>query len=147
MNEKFKGMDTKEFELPDTLFIRDIDSRVFQSIVIQCIEKIEGVSLVEGNLIDSFLGRDGLEKAKGVSIEQDQKNHAVKVKVEVSVIYGSSLPEKAEEIQTLIVKEISKLTGLHVSSVHVVFKNLIATKEEISAQARVRGDEDYSDEL
>ena len=40
MNEKkkpgdIKKVDTKEFELPETLFIRDIDNKVFQGIVLQ----------------------------------------------------------------------------------------------------------------
>lgn len=122
MNEKFNQVDSKELELPDTLFVRDIDSRVFQAIVTQCLTKIEGVAPLEGNLIDSFLGAD---RTKGIFIEQDQKNHAVNVKIELSVVYGVSIPEKAEEIQTKVAEEISRLTDLHVGTVHVVFKNLI----------------------
>jgi len=130
MNEKFTQMDTKELELPDTLFIRDIETRVFQTIALQTLSTIEGVSMLEGNLIDSFLGRDGPDRIKGINVEQDQKKSSVKIKLEVNIAYGIPLPEKAEEIQSSIAKEISLLTGLHVSSVHVVFKNLIIPKRE-----------------
>ncbi|MCI0382832.1 MAG: Asp23/Gls24 family envelope stress response protein [Chlamydiae bacterium] len=130
LSNHFKRIDPKEVKLPETLFIRDIESRVFQSIVQKCIEGIEGVSLVEGNLIDSFLGREGSEKLKGIHVEQDQKNHLVKIKVEINVSFGISLPEKAEEVQLKISKEVGRLTGLHVGSVHVVFKNLISAKEK-----------------
>lgn len=130
MNEKFTQMDTKELELPDTLFIRDIETRVFQTIALQTLSTIEGVSMLEGNLIDSFLGRDGPDRIKGINVEQDQKKSSVKIKLEVNIAYGIPLPEKAEEIQSAIAKEISLLTGLHVSSVHVVFKNLIIPKRE-----------------
>ena len=122
MNEKF---DSKEIELPDTVFIRDIETRVFQTIALQTLASIEGISMMEGNLIDSFLGRDGPDRIKGIHVDQDQKNHSVKLKIEVNIAYGISLPEKAEEIQTRISEEISKMTGLHVSTVHVVFKNLV----------------------
>lgn len=122
MNETF---DSKEIDLPDTLFVRDIETRVFQTIALQTLASIEGVSMMEGNLIDSFLGRDGPDRVKGIHVDQDQKNHSVKLKIEVNIAYGISLPEKAEEIQTELSQEISKMTGLHVSCVHVVFKNLV----------------------
>lgn len=129
MKEKFQ-MDTKEIELPDTVYIRDIENRVFQTIALQTLSKIEGVSMIEGNIIDSFLGRDGPDRVKGISVDQDQKNHSVKLKIEINIDYGISLPEKADEIQTKISHEVSRLTGLHVSTVHVVFRNLVLPKQE-----------------
>ena len=130
MNKELTQVDTKEIQLADTLFIRDIETRVFQTIALQTLSTIEGVGMLEGNLIDSFLGRDGPDRVKGISVEQDQKNHSVKLKLEVNVGYGISLPEKAEEIQTKIAKEISHLTGLHVSTIHIVFKNLMLPDRE-----------------
>lgn len=125
MMDRFDELDTKEIELPDTIFIRDIESRVFQAITIKCLASVDGIALIEGTLIDNLLGREGVERIKGVYIEQDSKNHAVSIKLEVNVLYGISLPEKAEEIQGKLVKEITRLTGLHVACVHVVFKNLL----------------------
>jgi uncharacterized alkaline shock family protein YloU len=122
--DPLKEMDQRELELPETLFSRDIESKVFQSIVLQCIRKIEGVSLLEGTLIDDILGREALDRIKGISIEQDLRLHSVSIEVEVNVLYGASIPEKAEEIQNKIVEEVSSFTGLHVSRVHVIFKNL-----------------------
>lgn len=120
-----KKVDTKEFELPETLFIRDIENKVFQGIVLQCLARIDGITLIEGNFIDNILGRGGLEGVKGIVAEQDNKNHSVSIKVEVNICYGLSIPEKAEEIQTKVAEETTKLTGLHVSCIHVVFKNVI----------------------
>jgi uncharacterized alkaline shock family protein YloU len=120
-----KKLDTKEFDFPETVFIRDIENRVFQGIVLQCLAEIEGINLVEGNLIDNFLGRGGLEGIKGIAAEQDNKNHSVNIKIEINICYGISIPEKAEEIQSKVAEEITKLTGLHVSTVHVVFKNVV----------------------
>lgn len=130
MDSPLKHIDTKEIELPDTVFIRDIESKVFQSIAVQCLEKIEGVALLEGTFIDSLLGRDVNDTMKGIHVEQDPKNHSIQIKVEVNVGYGVSIPEKAEEVQNKLTEEISAFTGLHVGSVHVVFKNLIPSREE-----------------
>ncbi len=117
-------MDSKEIELPETVFIRDIDTRVFQAIALQCLAKIEGISLLEGNFFDSLLGRE-VERVKGIHVLQDQKKHSVEVRVEIKILYGVNIPEKAEEIQEKLVEEISQWSGLHVSSVHVIFKDLI----------------------
>ncbi|MBN1914389.1 MAG: Asp23/Gls24 family envelope stress response protein [Parachlamydiales bacterium] len=127
--KKVDALDMKEIELPETTFIRDIESRVIQSIVLRCIARVEGISLIVNTLIDNLLGRDTSERLKGIHVEQDQKNHSVFVKVEINVEYGISLPQKAEEIQTMLVEEISHLTGLHVSCVHVIFKNLMQELE------------------
>ena len=149
-----KKVDTKEFELPETMFIRDIENKVFQSIVLQCLAQIDGIGLVEGNFIDHLLGR-GAEGVKGIIAEQDDKHQSVNIKVEVNIFFGLVIPQKAEEIQTKITEDITKLTGLHVSSVHVVFKNVISP-EEISKLGGTQGPptlmgsnlgEEYSDEF
>lgn len=129
MNEKTVKVDTKEFELPKTTFSRDIETRVIQIIILYCVGKIEGVGLMEGNLIDTLFGRE-VERVKGIHVEQDSKNHLVKVNIEINVAYGVCIPEKAEVVQNMIVREITSLTGLHVASVHVVIKGIIPPKEE-----------------
>ncbi len=118
-------LDTKEFELPETIFSRDLENRVFQSIALQSLSEIDGISLVEGNFIDHLLGRSS-EGVKGIYAQQDEKNHSVDLTIEVNILFGFSIPAKAEEIQTKTVEEITKITGLHVSSIHVVFKNVIS---------------------
>lgn len=119
-----KKVDTKEFNLPETFFIRDIENRVFQGIVLQCLSEIEGIGLVEGNFIDSIFSR-GQEGIAGIHVEQESKNQSVTVRIEINIQYGYSIPEKAEEIQTHVANEVTKITGLHVSCVHVVFKNVL----------------------
>jgi uncharacterized alkaline shock family protein YloU len=127
MFDQLKNMDRRELELPETTFIRDIETKVFQAICLQTLAKIEGIGLIEGNLIDSLLGRD-MERIKGIHVEQDQKKSSVDVRVEINIAYGVSIPDKADEVQTRLAEEISRWTGLHVGSVHVIFKDLILTE-------------------
>ena len=125
-----KRVDTQELELPETLYVSDIDSKVFQGIVLQCLNKIEGISLTEGGFISSILGRKGPEaSASSIQSQQDTKNHSVSIKLEVNITYGLSIPAKAEEIQSKVVEEITAFTGLRVSSVHVIFKNIILPEQ------------------
>lgn len=144
-------IDTKEFELPDTVFVRDIDSHVFQTIVLECLSKVNGIRLAGGGLIESLLGLESKELIKSITVEQDPKLHTVNVKVEINVAYGTSIPTKAEEIQSLIALELTKLTGLHVGSVHVVFKDIFFENKNIRKEnARASTplvDSDYNDEF
>jgi uncharacterized alkaline shock family protein YloU len=121
--------DTKEFDFPETVFSCNIEEKVFQSIILQCLANIDGISPVGGNFIDSILGRSGPEGIKGVNVGQDSKNHTIDVKIEINICYGNSIPEKAGLIQNEVSKEITRLTGLHVSSIHVVFKNVISYEQ------------------
>ncbi|PCI93918.1 hypothetical protein COB11_04590 [Candidatus Aerophobetes bacterium] len=140
------GSKTKEdYEFADTVFVRDVDSRVFQAISYKCLLGIEGVELIGGNILDSLLGRESAsERIKGITVDQDQKNHSVNIKIEVNVAYGISIPEKSEEIQSKVAKELAALTGLHVASVHVVFKNLI-TQQPIEKLLESKESEDEED--
>lgn len=145
-----KKVDTKEFSLPETTFIRDIEDKVFQSIVLQCLSQIDGISLAEGNFIDHLLGRD-TERLKGIQAQQNDKTQTVQIKIEVNILYGISIPEKAEEIQMKIADDITNLTGLHVASVHIVFKNVLSSeqmtpKEESSDPSNLRKMESNLDE-
>lgn len=137
MHSPLQHIDTKEVVLPETVFIRDIEGKVFQSIAVQCLSDIEGVALLEGNFIDSLLGRDAAEGVKGIQVEQDPKTHSVSLKIEIKVAYGISIPEKAEEVQMKIAEKISRFTGLHVACVHVIFKNLISVKNVFSPEERM----------
>jgi uncharacterized alkaline shock family protein YloU len=125
MGNHLSMLNTKELLIPDTVFVRDIENRVFQGIVLQCLSTIQGISLLEGNFMDSIFSRGVLEGVKGIQSEQDSKSHCINIKIEVDINYGIPIPEKAEEIQTRITDEITHLTGLHVASVHVIFKNVI----------------------
>lgn len=142
--DQFEDIDIKELDFPDTVFIRDIESRVFQAIVMKCLSSIKGISLIEGTFFDHFLGRESVDRIKGVYVEQDSKNHSVSIKVDLNVVYGISLPSKAEEVQTKVVEEIVKLTGLHVSSVHVVFKNLVAHEKDLHVKKSTSGEDEES---
>ena len=147
MHNPLKQIDTKEVELPDTTYVRDIETKVFQSIVVQCLLRIEGIALVEGNLIDNLFGREPAERITGISVEQDPKTHSISVKLEVNVAYGICIPEKADEIQNRVTEELSRLTGLHVSLVHVVFKNLITRTELMEVVANDPKAASYSEEF
>jgi len=159
MSEKktVKGLDNRELKFPETLYIRDIEDRVFQGIVLACIKEIGGIAPVEGGFISSIFSPSPEEGIKGITIEQNLKEKSVGIKVEVNVSYGENIPEKAEEIQSKIAEEITRLTGLHVAFVHVVFKHIISQEDarmiaagflnETRTQHKPAPEEEYSEEF
>jgi uncharacterized alkaline shock family protein YloU len=142
-------LDPLEFELPDTVYSRDIENKVFQGIVLKTLSRISGIGLLEGTFLENLIGR--IDKVKGISTEQDAKSQSVKIKIEVSVQYGVSIPKKAEEIQTAVVEEITNMTGLRVSEIHVVFKELLReqplSEEDVPPKIPVEMANTFSEEL
>ncbi len=126
---KERRLESNELEFAETVYIRDIENKVFQSLVLRTISSIEGVAFIEGGLIDNLLSMGNLDGIKGIFVEQDSNKNSVSVRVELNIGYGISIPVKAQEIQSNITKEITKYSGLHVSSVHVIFKNILSDKE------------------
>lgn len=122
--KKPSDLDNKEFELPETVFVRDIEDQVFKTIVLNCLGKIDGVTLDGGGFFDNLFGREVIDGVKGVHVTQHDDSPSVSLKVEVKIQYGYSIPEKTDEIQAKISHEITEYTGLHVSGVHVVVKKV-----------------------
>ena len=129
-------LDTKEFNLPDTIFSRDIENRVFQGIIIKSLSDVTGIGLIDGSFFDTLIGR--LDRVKGIYTEQDQASHSLKIRIELNVSYGISIPEKAEEVQAKVIEAITRLTGMRVSEVHVIFKELITKDEAFSKNKKER---------
>ncbi|MFZ4772815.1 MAG: Asp23/Gls24 family envelope stress response protein [Chlamydiia bacterium] len=135
-------LQSNDSSVTETIFIKDIESRVFQAITIKCLSDIEGIALIEGNFIDHLLGREGLG-AKGIIVEQDPKNQSVSIRVELNIAYGVSIPEKAEEIQNKLIDQVVRFTGHTVSVVHVIFKSMITDipTEDVSSKETIYQDE------
>jgi len=120
-------LDKKEFQVPEIRFVRDIENRVFQGIVVECLIQIPDVSLAgEVGWFGRLLGRQTDEPLNSIRVEQNAQT--VSIHIELNVNYGVSLPDKAEEIQSAIAEAVTRLTGLHVETVHVVYKNLLRNK-------------------
>lgn len=136
----------KEWEIPETTYVRDIETKVFQGIILHCLIDIKGISLLGSNFIQHILGREDKEQLRGIYVEQDNKKSALKVKVEINVHYGISIPEKATEIQEKVLNDLMTMTGLHVSSIHIIFKNLLSSENEEESKYVFEGEKTSSEE-
>src|SRR5690606_1940504 len=99
------------------------NNHVFHGIVEKTLARISGVALQGATIIDQMIGRP--EKFRGITATQDPSTQSIKVQLELSVKYGTNIPQKAEEIQAAVTEDLTNFTGLHVSEVHVIFKDLL----------------------
>jgi uncharacterized alkaline shock family protein YloU len=131
MNEQ----DNKEIQ--PTIFLTDIETKVFQAIAFQVLKEIGAVELIEGSIFDSLLGGEEGERMKGIHVECHETNPIVNIKIEVNVLFGICIPQKSLEIEQKIKEKIKELTGFHVGLIHVTFKNIIFPKslEELIEKA------------
>lgn len=148
MSQITKNLDTgrfdaKELELPETLFVRDIDNRVFQHLVAQVLARVPDIALVEGGFMHNILGRSSPESLSAIHAEQDSGAKSLKIRVDLNIAYGVPIPEKAEEIQNLLSQELTRLTGLHIASVHLVFRGLLSQETKQDTPKHSHGQEGY----
>lgn len=112
-------------EMQPTVFLTDIETKVFQAIAFQTLKEIPSIELIEGSILDSLLGGEEGERMKGIHVECDENQPIVNLKIEVNVLYGVCIPEKSLEIEEKIKEKITQLTGFHVGLIHVTIKNVI----------------------
>lgn len=130
-----KDWKSKELEPPETTYVRDIEMRALQSIILNCLSKLEGVFLIEEKLVDTLLGRECVSGIRGIHVDQDKKSPALSIKVEIKVAYGLKIPQKVEEVQNIISEKITELTSLPIATVHVVVRDVLLPKEPLTAVA------------
>lgn len=115
-----------EVDPSKTVCSHDIETRAIQILILNILNKVEGVCLLATNLIDTLLGREA-ERLKGIFVEQDPKTHTLKIRIEVNMHYGISIPEKVKEVHRRILQEVEEFMQLPVAHIHVVVKGLVNT--------------------
>lgn|GEM_PF-5536529 len=106
-----------------TNYVEDIDASVFQGIVLESIDRTHGIYLLEPTQ-----PKELTDKINGISVNVDQRKQEVYVHLELSILYGYSIPEKAAEVREKITNKIQSLTGYEVAYVRVKFKNILAVE-------------------
>ena len=103
--------------------------QIHESVIISIVRKIasdtEGVSRISGNsIIDNIAEIVGSKRMQGRSISVQMGKSSVAVEVSVNLFFGYKLPEVAGNLQLSIEEEIKKITGLEVSNVDIVIREI-----------------------
>ena len=121
---------------PDFTAKNSGDIRIHESVIITIIRKVvaetEGVSRISGNsIVDNIAEIVGSKRIQDRSISVQMGESCVAVKVAVNLYFGYKLPQVANTLQTAIQDEIRKLTGLNVSKVDIIIRDIDEPVEQI----------------
>ena len=102
-----------------------IHESVVTSIVRKVASETEGVSRISGSsIVDNIAEIVGSKRIKDRAISVQMGKSKVSVEVSVNLIFGYKLPDVASALQTAIEEEVKKLTGLNVSKVDIIIREI-----------------------
>lgn len=103
------------------------------SIVKHAVAEIDGVTRLSGNSIVNNLAEIvGSKKIQDRAVHIRLTNSTVAVEIAINVAYGVNLPTLCSEVQSKISNEIHNLTGLDVTKVNVIVREMEDPQQEQS---------------
>lgn len=109
-----------------------ISAGTISSIVRHAACSVNGVTRISGNsLVDNIAEFVGSKKVLDRAIQIAFRQSEVSVELSICICYGFTLPEIAANVQRAVANQIENLTGLTVSQVNVIIRQ-IEEMEEIS---------------
>jgi uncharacterized alkaline shock family protein YloU len=107
------------------LGIIKIHGNVISSIVRRAALSIEGISRLAGSsFVDNIAEIVGSRKIhdRAIAIEIDEDKVAIEVKL--NLLFGYNVPEIAAQVQSIIIEEVEKVTGMTVTNVNVIIQEI-----------------------
>lgn len=108
-----------------------IHENVIAAAVRKATASVDGVIRLSGNAIVNniaeLIGNKSITD-RSIAVHIDGENVAVEVKVNIQ--YGVHVPTVAGNIQTRVVEEVEKITGMTVTAVNVIVQELDDLEEE-----------------
>ncbi|MBQ7403023.1 MAG: Asp23/Gls24 family envelope stress response protein [Lentisphaeria bacterium] len=102
-----------------------IHEKVIVTIVRKVAAEVDGVSRIAGNsLVDNIAELVGSNRIKDRAISVQMGDGSVAVEVAINLLFGYKLPEVARALQDKIENEIQNLTGLKVSHVDIIIRDI-----------------------
>lgn len=105
------------------------DIRIHESVITTIVRKVagetEGVSRISGNsLVDNIAELVGSKRIQDRAISVDMGDSQVSIEVTINLLFGHKLPVVAQALQQAVQKEVEELTGLKVSGVDVIIRDI-----------------------
>ena len=111
-----------------------IHENVISTIVRNVVASIDGVTRLAGSgLVDNiaeFVGR----KTRSALLVEMEEGGIARIEVKVNIKYGSHIPTVAASLQSSIIDEVNKNTGMRVPKVDVVIQEIEAELPELEEE-------------
>ena len=92
---------------------------------------VPGVTRITGNsFVDNIAEIVGSKKIQDRSIQIAMNNSSVAVELSINIQYGVQLPAVAAAVQDAVSREIKAITGLNVTKVNVIVREMVDASED-----------------
>ena len=92
---------------------------------------VPGVTRITGNsFVDNIAEIVGSKKIQDRSIQIAMNNSSVAVELSINIQYGAQLPAVAAAVQDAVSREIKAITGLNVTKVNVIVREMEDASED-----------------
>ena len=92
---------------------------------------VPGVTRITGNsFVDNIAEMVGSKKIQDRSIQIAMNNSSVAVELSINIQYGVQLPAVAAAVQDAVSREIKAITGLNVTKVNVIVREMEDASED-----------------
>ena len=115
-----------------------VHESVISSIIRKAALSVDGVLRFAGNsLVDNIAEFVGSRKVMDRSISVEMGENSVAIEIKVILCFGCRIPEVARNIQSAVIDEIARITGMQVTKIDVVIMDLedeTPAEEEIETE-------------
>ncbi|MBO4647866.1 MAG: Asp23/Gls24 family envelope stress response protein [Lentisphaeria bacterium] len=103
--------------------------KVHESVISAIIRKaalsVDGVCRLAGNsLVDNIAEIVGSRKVMDRSISVEMQGNSVAIELKIILAYGCCIPEVARNIQTTVIDEIVRISGMQVTRIDILVMDL-----------------------
>ena|SRR3989338_989749 len=95
-----------------------IHKKVLGEITETAIKDIDGVRLIDKDMVNQFLELIGQKTSPGVFVQID-KNDQVSLEVKVVIRYGLNIPDTARHIQDVVRAAVEQTADISLKDIHV----------------------------
>ena len=125
------GASIAERKSENVMGVVKVHESVIASIIRKAACSVDGVIRLAGNtLVDNIAEFVGSKKVMDRAISIEMGDNAVKIAIRVILAYGCKVPEVASNIQSAVIEEISRITGMQVPRIDIVVMDLEDPDEE-----------------
>lgn len=119
------GTSIAEKKSENVMGVVKVHESVIASIIRKAACSVDGVVRLAGNtLVDNIAEFVGSKKVMDRAISIEMGDNSVKIELRIILAYGCKVPEVAANVQSAVIEEIARITGMQVPRIDIVVMDL-----------------------
>ena len=119
------GTSIAEKKSENVMGVVKVHESVIASIIRKAACSVDGVVRLAGNtLVDNIAEFVGSKKVMDRAISIEMGDNSVNIEIRIILAYGCKVPEVAANIQSTVIEEIARITGMQVPRIDIIIMDL-----------------------